>query len=500
MPARRGCRKYGLPIALALIFFVFAAHEAQCASFDAFGHWMFGLYAGNVYGQRHRDVHDPLQAVQRLRTQFGFSTDSGTSGQIQLEMGKTNWGQFSSGGALGVDNFNTKLRYAWLEWLIPAAGTRVRMGLQPVNMPAFVNGSPLFSEDAAALTLSQSLGENLSATFFWARASSDNENPNRHVGLPDFDSLDYFGLALPVRGNSWRITPYGMYANAGKNSFGYGRRNAQGFVMTAYKSSLRTAANSLMPVGGYEMLADPALSGQLYPWGSAWWAGLGGQIDSFEPWRLAGELAWGLSDFGQMNMGGKTFEMRRWGWYAAALAEYRLENMSPGLLGWYASGDDGNPWNGSERMPFGKSANRDWKVLNLAYDGAPFCPAGGAQILSPDGNMIGTLGLVGRVRDIAFVRGISHTVRVGYVRGTNNPSMVRHNPFFRADEPGAYLTWQDDAYEIDLETRVKIFENLTLVFDADWLRVNWSNSVWSRVDNNLVRDFYRLGFTAYFHF
>lgn len=479
-----------------------AAGMARAAEFTALGHWMFGFYGGNVHGQK-RDGKDDFEAVQRLRTQFGFRSGHGLDGQIQLEIGKTDWGQASDGGALGADAAIAKLRYAWLDWDAPACGAKVRMGLQPVNMPAFVSGSPLFSEDAAAITASGRFSENLEATAFWARASAGNANPaagtHGENALPAFSSMDFFGLALPARGDGFRLTPYGMLAVAGINSFGWREQNAAGSSLQPYKSSLRTVAANLSPVGGPDVLADPRASARLDSWAAAWWAGVGGELEIFSPWRLAGELACGRADFGSTRVMGRAFEMRRAGWYGAFIAEYRLDWMIPGLLGWYSSGDDDNPWNGSERMPAGKSANRDWKVLNLAYDGAPFCPDGGAQIISPNGTMIGTWGIVGRLRDVSFLKKLSHTLSCGYVRGTNAPGMVSSNPMFTDKTPGGYLTMEDEAFELDFETRFSPYENLTLIADADWLRVNWSG-VWKHVADDLRRDFYRIGLTLWYHF
>ncbi len=42
---------------------------------------------------------------------------------------------------------------------------------------------------------------------------------------------------------------------------------------------------------------------------------------------------------------------QRQGWLAKALVEYKFEWGVPGIFGWYASGDDGNVKNGSERLP-----------------------------------------------------------------------------------------------------------------------------------------------------
>lgn len=488
-----------LPLLLALACALLWPAAARAAAFTAQGHWMFGVNAGNVYGQKRADVRDHLQAVQRLRTQFGFDAAHGLSGQVQLEMGKTNWGEAATGGALGADDALTKLRHAWLDWRVPGSGASVRMGLQPVNMPSFVNGSPLFSEDAAAIVISQNLRENLDITAFWVRASADNQNPGTDK-LPGFNELDFFGLSLPLNGPSFRLTPYGMFANAGINSYGSRGRSATGWTLAPYKSSLRTVAANLTPVGGPAILADPGNARRLRPWGSSWWGGLGGDVDLASGWHLAAEAAGGSADFGSLTLRGRNFAMRRAGFYAAFLAEYRFPALTPALLGWYSSGDDDDPWNGSERMPVGKSANRDWKVLNLAYDGAPFCPDGGAQILSPNGTMIGTWGLVASLKDLSLVPGLRHTLRAGYVRGTNAPGMVENDPFFTDTSPGGYLTTRDEALEVDVETRLELYKNLTLILDADWLRVNWDGSVWKRFGDRLTQDFYRVGLTAYYHF
>lgn len=495
------------PILAFALFCAFSGISAACADpvdFKILGHWMFGINAGNVYGQRESERRDSFQAVQRLRTQLEFMSRKNLGGAIQIEIGKTNWGQASSGGALGADSGKQiKLRYAWLEWMPPKTDIRVRMGLQNYNMPSFVNGSPIFSEDGAGITFSSPIAEGLDFSAFWVRASAANEDAARPQGdrLPGFDTMDFFGMALPLAGDGYRITPYGMFAAAGINSYGSRKRDESGeWTLSPYKSSLRTVANNFMPVGGLHVLANPELANRLDPFASAWWAGLGGEIMFLEPWRLAGEFAYGYASSGSTRVYGRDFDTKREGWYTAFKGEYALDWAVPGLIFWYSSGDDGNPWNGSERMPVGKSANRNWKVLNLAYDGAPFCPDGGAQIISANGTMIGTWGLVGQIRKITFLKNLEHLLRFGYVRGTNNPAMAKDNPFYTDSKPGGYLTWQDEAFEVDFETRFKIYENLELILDADWLRVNWDEKVWKNAASDLIKDFWRVGFTAYYKF
>lgn len=482
---------------LLLCLFALSSPQVAAADFQALGHWMFGIDASNVYGQRQRDRKDAFQAVQRLRTQLEFKTEPGLAGVLQFEIGKAEWGKASEGAALGTDGKDIKVRYAWLDWVLPGWGAKIRMGLQPVNMPAFVNGSPLFSEDAAAITVAQPLGESFALSAFWARASSANAPMT--TGKNGLGDLDFFGISLPYSGEELNWSPYGMLAVVGKNSFGRDEFSAGSWHFLPYKSSLRTVATNLLPLGALDILANPALAAQLKDHSLAGWLGLGGAW-KHGPWKLAAELAGGIADFGKARMHGRNFEAKRQGWYGAALLDCRLDWLTPGLLAWYSSGDDDNPWNGSERMPVGKSANRNWKVLSLAYDGTPFCPAGGAQILSPNGTMIGSWGIVAQLRDISFVDKLKHTLRYGYIRGTNSPDMASNVAFFHDDSPGGYLTQKDFAHEIDFITRYKIFENLTLILDMAWLQVNWNKNAWKNVDDDLIKDFYRIGFTAYYHF
>ena len=54
------------------------------------------------------------------------------------------------------------------------------------------------------------------------------------------------------------------------------------------------------------------------------------------------------------------------------LAEYALDWGLPGLYGWYFSGDDDNPNNGSERLPYLATTNNLTNSLStFGYRGNP---------------------------------------------------------------------------------------------------------------------------------
>lgn len=478
---------------------------AAAADFRVSGQWLFGLVQGNVYSQSREEKGDPFQAVQRLRTQIECIASGALKGVAFFEIGKSSWGDAAAGASLGTDAANIKVRYSHVDWT-PASGAganpKVRLGLQPFNLPAFVNGSPILSDDGAGIVASCDITPQAGATLFWMRPSSDNRaaGASREKRLPH-DAADLFGLALPIRGEGFRASPYAMYGRVGINSLGYGARARDGsLAFTGYKSALQHMANGLTPAGGSRLLVQPDTAGDLSAAASVWWAGIGGETTLFSPFRLGAEFAFGRADFGTAALDGRSFAMKRSGWYTALLAECRLDAMTPSLLFWHASGDDGNPYNGSERMPTARTANRDWKVLSLAYDGVPFCPAGGAQILSPDGSMTGTWGLVAALKDISLADSLKHLVRVGYVRGVNSSAMVKNNSLYADDRPGGYLTRNDHAFEADFETSYAASDNLTLILDAACLHVDWDNATWKYVNANLERKYYRTGLTVWYSF
>ena len=52
----------------------------------------------------------------------------------------------------------------------------------------------------------------------------------------------------------------------------------------------------------------------------------------FEPFRFALDAAYGSVDMGTSKYKDKNFDVKRSGWYAAFLAEYKAESCTPGLL------------------------------------------------------------------------------------------------------------------------------------------------------------------------
>ena len=199
----------------------------------------------------------------------------------------------------------------------------------------------------------------------------------------------------------------------------------------------------------------------------------------------------------------KRQRLNRSGWLASLLFEYKMDWGIPGLYGWYASGDDDNPANGSERMPSLSVNNNNNGFSNFAFNGNPYIAREGILGYS----MAGTWGIGARVKDVSFVEDLKHTLRVNYIGGTNAPKMAKYlagndargyngisgavNGVTGPNMQGLgmdplYMTTEDSALEIGLTNEYKMYENFTIMLDAAYLAtwIDHSKSTWGRSHMN----------------
>ena len=173
---------------------------------------------------------------------------------------------------------------------------------------------------------------------------------------------------------------------------------------------------------------------------------------------------------------------QRQGWLAKALVEYKMDWATPGLFGWYATGDDNSVKNGSERMPsivpvgnftsFMGDANMGWFRQDYGVDYA------------------GTWGIGAQLKDMSFLEDLKHTFRVAYWGGTNSTSMVKYmaNAYSWNDATGTqatipYLTTNDGLVEFNLVNSYKIYQNLEMNLELDYLVNCMDNSTWKKAQN-----------------
>ena len=473
-----------MTLALAAAMMLGAATGANAIDFKAKGQWImsfdYGMH-GNFGESKAKNNsgfgkhEDEFEARQRVRLQLDAVASEALSGTVFFEMGDQIWGQDSTGGALGADGKVVELKRAYIDWMVPQTDLKVRMGIQGLALPSFTtNASQIFDDDVAAVSLNYQFNENVGLTAFWARPYNDNygyksSDTNKDRWENYMDNMDMFAVLLPLSFDGVKVTPWVMYAAMGPGMF-------DNFAKDPGNAWGRASAGMQSGFKGTDWNDS---------YGNAFWAGVTGEVTYWDPFRIAWDVNYGSASYEDQKM-------NREGWLASLLLEYKLDWGTPGLYGWYGSGDDSNPRNGSERMPV-VSANGNNGFSNFAFNGNPYIAREG--VLGT--NMTGTWGIGARLKDVSFLEDLKHTLRVNFMGGTNAPKMAKYirdygNPYAKhgvsdvaryatAYDP-MYLTTDDTALEIGLTNTYKMYDNFTVMLDASYVAL-WledSRSVWGK--------------------
>lgn len=352
------------------------------------------------------------------------------------------------------------------------------MGLQGLALPNAAGGSALFDDDVAAVMLGYKFTDMVSLTALWGRAFNDNyPGDGSRVPANYLDNVDVFALILGVNGDGWRVNPWIAGGFAGINNVPGGVStnavvNGLSDVNHSYNVMNQRDANFRPNSNAYTTLA---------------FAGLPIAYSGLDPWNFELDLNYGYSsstgryDVANLqNNDVKRGKNERQGWLAKALVEYKLDWGTPGVFGWYGSGDDSNVKNGSERMAvvspcasftsFMGDGTRGWSIAsgdNAGYD----------LMLS----YAGTWGIGAQLKDVSFMEDLKHTLRVAYWGGTNSPTMTKYLPAsgFTAGE-GVYLTTTDGLVEINVDSSYQIFENLEAALELGYIANAVDSKTWNR--------------------
>ena len=461
---------------------------ALAVEFKVQGEWFFGV--GGVEStlvKNNNGGNDVFDARQRLRLQMEAVASESLSGVLSIQIGDIAWGKAEDGGALGTDGTIVKVRNAYIDWAVPGTALRWRMGLQGVALPNAAGGSSVLDEQTAAVVGSWDFNETVGLTAFWLRPFNDNyqgyansQRVRQTASANMLDNADYFGLSLPLRLEGVEITPWAMLGMVGRNSLQ--PVNAHGEEepgpIPYYNAPLAFSDGT---VKDRSFRADRAYATQFY-------VGLPLSVTLFDPWNFELDLNYGYSSgWGKYSVVDRLgterrADSQRQGWLAKALLEYKTDWGIPGLLGWYASGDDGDVGNGSERMPaIAPSAN----FTSFLQDGPNgWSLAGGYDLMM---TYAGTWGLGLQVRELSWLEHMSHTLRVVYWGGTNSPAMTRQTagPQSWRQDTGLYLTTLDHLWEINVDTRYQIYENLEAVLELGYIVNGIDREQWRKYSSEV---------------
>lgn len=491
-------------IAAGLVFGV--STGANAIDFKAKGQWIMsfdygqhGNFTGGNKQTGYDGKEDEFEARQRIRLQLDAVASEALSGTVYFEIGDTTWGKGgtegqSSGGAMGADGVSVEVKRAYIDWMVPDTDLKVRMGIQGIQAPSFVlQRAQSFGDDVAGVALSYQFNEYVGATAFWARPYNDNfagyEERGKTYNKSYMDNIDLGGLFIPLTFDGVKITPWGMIAGIGPNADRSAGNYFGGSKTSDWGTSISKFRQGMLPAWGVigsgpNKTFDKV---KLSEYGTAWWAGVTGDITYWDPFRVAFDFTAGGVSYDESRL-------NRAGWMAALLVEYKFDWGTPGLVGWYASGDDDDLGNGSERLPTLSTGMSDNDISHFAFDGNPYIAREGTLGAS----MAGTWGIGLRVKDFSFVEDLKHTFRINYIGGTNDHEILKklnraygangRADFWVAPNQGGvgvenmYLTDLDSALEIGLYNEYKMYDNFKIALDANYvaLFLDDGNKTWKK--------------------
>ena len=480
-----------LTLMLAAGMLLGAASGARAIDFKASGEWLvgFGLGDGSLIKdvdntKRHHE--DTFNAGQRVRLQLDAVASESLSGTVFFEIGDQMWGNAESGGALGADSTSVvKLKNAYIDWMVPNTDLKLRMGLQAVAMPNVAGGSAIMDGDAAAVVASYQFNDNVGLTALWMRPLNDNYAGRAYGDKENYqknylDNMDLFALMLPLKFDGVELTPWAMYGMQGKNT-----RFNEGEVETA-DGALSVTLPAYLPGMNF---GPGGLGHTGKSYGSMFWAGLPVAITAFDPLNIEFDINYGYVEaMGRYDVLKRGVESvlgnsKREGWLVKALVEYKLDWGTPGIFGWYSSGDDGNVKNGSERMPtLSGCAN----FMSFMGDGN--YGWGDGRLYDRNLTYAGTWGVGLRLHDLSFVDDLKHSFRVAYWGGTNSPSMAKYVStsygWNNQTPEGPYLTTNDGLVEFNLVNSCQIYENLEANLELGYIINLVDDDTWKRSYRN----------------
>ena len=434
-----------LMLAAGLVFGAFST--ASAAQINAKGSWDFAFEFNDNSNFYNAGNGDTFYGEQRFRTQIDVIASEALRGVVFFEIGETVWG--SKDGALGADGKVVEVRRSYIDWLVPNTDLKVRMGIQGIALPGAVTGSSVLDDDMAAITLSYTFNDNIAATAFWARPYDFGNGDGKGNKM---DEMDMFGLVLPMSFDGVKVTPYGLFANIGKDVYS----NLASYPDGYNGGSIGSFIGGMLPPTLTEVSTPVRDDLQ------AWWGGASVELSTFDPLSVKLDATYGKVTTDEA-------EYDRAGWLVSAAVDYKLNGVTPGIVGWYGTGEDGDAANGSEQMPYIYSSA--WGPTSLGFAGT--CAIGTDSLIAFNG--AGTWGAELRFADISFVENLSHVVRFAYIGGTNDPQAGVDATFYPT-----YMTTEDKAFEINFDSTYQIYENLTLIVEMGWLRLDRDEDVWGK--------------------
>ena len=425
---------------------------------------------------------DDFRAAQRARAYFDWSASENLRAVIGVEIGTSDWGVSGGGADLDADDSVIEVKHAYLDFTWPNTALTFRMGVQPVELPGAVAGSPVFGADVAGILASYKFNDMFSAALGWFRpqdADAGVDSTGREADGVN-DEIDVLALLLPIKGDGYTFTPWAAYAMAGKNST-LDANTAVGYVYQGLTSNSSGRQDDNL---------------------DAFWVGGAFTLDMFAPFAIKADFIYGWTD--GVNGSDEGGVGKRAGWFFDAAVDYKMAMVTPGLFFVYGSGEDDDPKE-SERLPTMYNA-AGYRPTSFGFGGGAGLLGDYDGILSATGEGLMVIG--GQLKGFSFVDKLSHTLRVAYGQGTSDADYVKKGYDSYSAHHGFVLTTKDNFWEVNFDSTYSIYENLTGYVEIGWIKLDLDDDTWKgtahtgagTIDPSKMQDAWKLAFCLKYSF
>ncbi|SNR78597.1 hypothetical protein SAMN04488503_1268 [Humidesulfovibrio mexicanus] len=455
-------------LAAAVLLALGLCSVAQAADIKARGYWWIEAVSRSNW-DFNASRSNAFSIEEKLRTAFTFTANENLRGILDTQIGTQNWGaglyQISAGrtpnstatGANGAGNGNIMLRKAYIEYKWPETATNISVGFQTVTLPAaFGGGSPILDDQVAAAVVSTPLTDSVSLVAGYVRpADSNNFGSTANINGTGTSADAAFAM-LPIKTQTMNITPYGMFLYAGSQAAGT-------------NSNLNSA--TLLGLAGPNSSTSEGVRGY---WGGASFT----MIPEELPLKVMADFHYGKATY--TNYFNNTKDGGRAGWMADLAVDYTgLSYMTPEAYFVYSSGESGQNPDRSGRMPV-VGVPQNWSVGTGSFFFGERLELAGS-INNPSGYTLFTLGYWAAgvaLKNISFVDKLSHDLNILYAKGTNSADYLKNTVNLRGVNYAGFLTEKDSLWEVDLNSRYKIYDELTAYLYLGYINSHFDTATW----------------------
>ena len=482
-------KKFAVLLVLMAALVLGAVTSAAAAEIKASGSWQVDAQLINQWDFNKAAEDKTFDIGQRLRTAFSFIANENLKGVMETQIGPIAWGNGAMGigagrtpnvttgtsGANVAGDGNLMLRKAYLDFKWPNTKVNFLVGYQSLTLPSAVGGgSPVLDDHFAAAAVVLPVTDTISLVAGYGRLLDSNAYGAATTLRGHGTTTDTEFLIGSLDFKAFKLEPWVAYADAGRQTAGAG---AGVTTLAGFQSANSTASEGVR----------------------AYWGGAAFTMTALDPFKIMADFNYGKATYNNGSKGNSG----RSGYLFDAQVDYTgLSMMTPSAFFAYSSGENGNSTKsskGSERMPVVGSPQN--------YALGSFWLQGGdsqyASLYSSDTTM-GYWALGASLKDIKLIDKLSHTVNLIYFKGTNNVDYLKENTTGTNASYSKFLTTKDSLWEVDLNSKYQVYEELTLALELGYINQNFDQSIWRATGganaNLVTKDAYKAALLMMYSF